>query len=108
MESNVEFWTSARFFQRLDFLLEMKGITFNQLSFMSETSISSIYQARRRKTMPSFQTLCCLCDALGIKLWEFFAPEDEITPEMRSVIADMQSISIDGQRMLTQMVKYIK
>lgn len=108
MESNVEFWTSARFFQRLDFLLEMKGITFNQLSFMSETSISSIYQARRRKTMPSFQTLCCLCDALGIKLWEFFDTDAERTAAMENVVSQMKNLSADSQSILAALVKQMK
>ena len=29
MKSNANFWTSAQFFQRLDALLEQKGISFN-------------------------------------------------------------------------------
>ncbi len=108
MESNANFWTSARFFRRLDFLLEQKGITFNQLSFMSETSISSIYQARRRKTMPSFQTLCCLCDALSIKLWEFFDTDAERTVEMEQVVSQMKSLSADSQSVLVALVKQMK
>lgn len=108
MESNANFWTSAQFFQRLDALLEQKGISFNHLSFMAETSISSLYQARRRKTMPSFQTLCCLCDALGIQLWEFFDTDAERTVEMEQVVSQMKILSADSQNVLVALVKQMK
>ena len=122
MKSNANFWTSAQFFQRLDALLEQKGISFNHLSFMAETdsnipdrfpimaetSISSLYQARRRKTMPSFQTLCWLCDALGIQLWEFFDTDAERTAEMEQVVSQMKRLSADSQSILVALVKQMK
>lgn len=108
MYSNMTVWDSEHFFKRLEFVLAEHKMSLHELSCRANINISTLYKTRANKSMPNLQTICSICDILGIKLWEFFAHEDEITPEMRSVIADMQSISIDGQRMLTQMVKYIK
>lgn len=108
MYSNIEVWDSEFFFHRLDYFLKKQNMSMHELSCMANTSISALYQTRSRKALPSLQTICTICDVLCIKLWEFFATDDEITPEMRSVITDMQDVSIGGQRMLTQMVKYIK
>lgn len=108
MYSNVEVWDSEFFFNRLDYFLKKQNMSMHELSCMANTSISALYQTRSRKALPSLQTICTICDVLCIKLWEFFATENDISPEMQSIIADMQSVSIEGQRMLTQMVKYIK
>lgn len=108
MDSNLRYWTSERFFKRLDFFLEIRGLSFNQLSQLSETSISSIYQIRRRKALPNFQTLCSICDALDVELWQFFDADDERTVEMEQVILGMKTVSKNGQKMLAQFIEYIK
>ena len=80
MYSNIEVWDSEFFFHRL------ADMSMHELSCMANTSISALYQTRSRKALPSLQTICTICDVLCIKLWEFFATEDEITPEMRGFI----------------------
>lgn len=106
--NNSKYWTSERFFARLEFFLDTRGITFNQLSQESETSISSIYQIRRRKALPNFQTLCCICDALGITLYEFFDADNTRTVATEQVIWAMKRLSAECQNLLVQMVKHMK
>ncbi len=108
MNSNIKYWTSERFFKRLDYFLDSNDITLCQLSQLAETSTSSIYQIRRRKALPNFQTLCAICDALDLKLWEFFDCDYERTPEMEQVIFAMQDVPKDGQKILAQLVQYMK
>lgn len=108
MDHNSKYWTAERFFQRLDYFLEKRNMSLHELSGAAETGMSSIYQMRRRKTLPNLVSLCFICDALCISLYEFFATDDELTPEMHTVIADMHGVSVEGQKMLAQMVKFIK
>ncbi|MCM1545503.1 MAG: helix-turn-helix domain-containing protein [Clostridiales bacterium] len=108
MKRNIEYWTSERFFKRLDFFLKKSGLSFIQLSRLSETSISSIYQIRRRKALPNFQTLCAVCDALNIELWQFFDSDDKRTVEMEQVVLGMKNVSKNGQKMLAKFIEYIK
>lgn len=108
MDYNSNYWTAERFFQRLDYFLDLRKISLHELSSTSETSTSSIYQMRRRKALPNLVSLCHICDALCISLFEFFATEEELTPEMQSVISDMRSISNDVQILLAQIVKHMK
>lgn len=105
---NSKFWTTKQFFKRLDYFLAKRKMSLHELSCSTETSISTLYKLRKSTALPKMQTICAICDVLEIRLWEFFATEDDITPEMASVISDMRSVSLDGQKALTQLVKHIK
>lgn len=108
MGKNAQYWTSEHFFKRLDLLLEQREITFNQLSHLAVTTLSAIYQTRKRGAFPNFQTLCSICDVLEISLWEFFNDEEDFSPEMVTVISEMRTMPHDAQQALAQMVKHIK
>lgn len=108
MDNNCEFWTTEQFFKRVNYFLAQRNMSLHELSCATETSISTLYKLRKSTALPKMQTICAICDVLEIPLWEFFATEDDITPEMKSVISDMRTVSADGQHALAQMVKYIK
>ncbi len=108
MYSNIAAWDSEHFFIRLEAILAERGMSLHELSCRTNTSISTLYKMRSQKNVPNLHTVCTICDVLEIKLWEFFATEDEISPEMKSVISDMRRVSQEGQEMLTLMVKFIK
>lgn len=105
---NSKFWTTEQFFNRVNYFIAKRKMSLHELSCEMETSISTLYKLRKSTALPKMQTICAICDVLEIKLWEFFATEDDITPEMSSVISDMRSVSLDGQKALAQMVKHIK
>lgn len=103
MDNNLAYWTSERFFSRLEFFLEKKNITLNQLSQVSETSLFSLYQARRRKSLPTFTSICCMCDALEIDIWEFFDVKEEHSLEMDIVMSQMPKLKKESQNILAQL-----
>lgn len=109
MESNSQFWTSEQFFKRLDNLLTEHKMSLCQLSMESEhTSYSSIYKARRKKALPTFQTICSICDALGIPLWEFFDVDKNRTGKAETAINDMKNILTDAQQALERLSTLVK
>lgn len=109
MKNNSQYWTSDRIFKRIDSLLEMRKMSFCQLSIESEyTSYSSIYKARRTKALPTFQTICSICDALGIYLWEFFYVSEARSRDAKSAVCDLKKILTAAWQPLTRLSELLK
>lgn len=89
-------------------LLKKKGWSLNSLSLDSETSASTIYEMRRRKLLPRFKTLCMICDALEISLYEFFYWEEDISSNAYSIFTDLKSVSKPGQDIIIELIKLLK
>lgn len=64
---------------RINELLTGRGWTLYKLAEQSGLPQSSLYTMMNRNTMPQFDTLQAICNALGITLSDFFAPFSKTT-----------------------------
>lgn len=106
--SNLDYWTFENFYQRLDLLLKNKGWCLNAISVDADVSISTLYEMRRRKTMPSFKSLCSICDALGITLYEFFFFEEGLSTEAYYVVTNLKNVPKQGQKLIIELIKMLE
>lgn len=90
--NNVELWTSAKFFSRLDAFLKARGWKISDLGNASEITSQSLYALRKRDALPSLSTLCHICDALGITLMEFFDIDSVQSTDAVAILLKMKSL----------------
>lgn len=69
--NNCSYWTSEKFFERLDEFLTSRRWSMQRLAQEADVSISSLYMMKTRRSLPSFYTLCAICDALDVTVSEF-------------------------------------
>lgn len=99
-------WTSERFFERLDILLEVRGWSMNTLCQTADIGAATLYTARKRKALPSMVSVCQICDALGISLEEFFA-EKPLDMDIETVAIRMKRLSKRSRKILTDLVEVL-
>ena len=100
-------WTSAKFFERLDFFLSEKNWTLYQLCSDVDITVDAIYKMRRRNTLPSLQSVCIICDALGLSLAEFFSVEI-LSPDCKAIMDSFETISNQSLSALAILVQHLK
>ena len=105
--NNVELWTADRFYRRLDYLLAERHWSLHRLSMKTDTSIASLYEMRRKRFLPRFKTLCMICDALDISLYEFFFANDDLSDDAYYILSGITSLSEEGQKILVALVKLL-
>ena len=102
---NVTYWTTEAFFKRLDHFLSEKKWSIHQLCIEADITAASIYTMKSRDSLPNFVTICTICDAIGITLFDFFYEEEVLdndtkiifsktrilSPELRSALALIMS-----------------
>lgn len=104
---NSKLWTSAKFFERLDFFLSAKNWTLYQLCSDVDITVDAIYKMRRRNTLPSLQSVCIICDALGLSLAEFFSIEI-LSPDCKAIMDSFETISNQSLSALAILVQNLK
>ncbi len=103
---NSKLWTSAKFFERLDFFLSAKNWTLYQLCSDVDITVDAIYKMRRRNTLPSLQSVCIICDALGLSLAEFFSVEI-LSPDCKAIMDSFETISNQSLSALAILVQHL-
>lgn len=104
---NSKLWTSAKFFERLDFFLSAKNWTLYQLCSDVDITVDAIYKMRRRNTLPSLQSVWIICDALGLSLAEFFNIEI-LSPDCKAIMDSFETISNQSLSALAILVQHLK
>ena len=80
---------SLEIFDKIDRLRKDKGWTQNHLSTQAGISHSTLHNWKSRQTMPSFEVLEALCDALQISLSQLFSSDgsaDELPEENKRLL----------------------
>lgn len=92
---------------RIDELCKIRGWSRYKLSQQSGVSMSTIANLYKRTDMPTIPTLMSLCDAFGISLAQFFAPNEYLTlsEEQKNVLKLWDSLNIEGK---TLAMTYLK
>ncbi len=104
---NSKHWTSDAFFERLDFFLKAHDWTLYQLCAHADITVDSLYKLRARRTLPSLQSVCTICDILGISLSDFFGTE--ITdPDRATILSSFDTLSDESVAILALLVKHLK
>lgn len=95
--------------KRIDDIMKKQNLTDYQLAKLSNLSLSTLSNMRRRNTVPSIQTLQTICNALGITLSQFFVDEDTelypISPEQKPFFDYYIHLSDEQQHLLLELVK---
>lgn len=104
---NSKLWTSAKFFERLDFFLTVKKTTLYQLCSDVDISPDTFYKSRNRNALPNLQSICILCDALDISLAEFFSTE-MLSPDCTAIVNSFDTVSDKSLSALAILVKCLK
>lgn len=77
-------------------LMERKGWNLSQLAKESKVPQSTLSGLYQRNNSPTIPTLEKLCEAFGITMSEFFAPDGELTaltPEQRELLDRWSELS---------------
>ncbi len=106
MENSI-FWTSEVFFERLDCFLTARNWTMHQLCSGADLSVDSMYKMRSRHALPSFQSICIICDALGVSLSDFFEIKNA-DPDRAVIVSSFDAMSKDTLAVLALLVKCLK
>ncbi len=105
--NNNTIWTSELFFERLDYFLAARNWTMSQLCTNADLSVDSLYKIRTIHGFPRFQSICIICDTLGVSLSDFF--KMEITDADRAIIlTSFNTMSTDSLAVLALLVKHLK
>lgn len=96
------------FFSRLDELLQQRDWTFNRLSIESGISLNALYQMRKRKSLPTLQTLYDLCKAFEISLSEFFVFDTVIDPYIIKINERVKYLSPTSVAVLADLIDCLK
>ncbi len=105
--SNVDFWTSEKFFARLDAFLKARDWKISDLGNSSDITSQSLYALRKRNALPSLSTLCHICDALGITLMEFFDVDSARTTDAVAVLLKVKSLPPNTVADLAKLVSHL-
>lgn len=105
--NNLEIWSAENFYKRLDYFLDKKNWSIHRLSMSTDTSAASLYEMRRKRFFPRFKTLCMICDALDISLYEFFFLSENLSDEAYSILSDIEKVPIAGQNVLIELIKLL-
>ena len=86
---------------RIDELCKIRGWSRYKLSQQSGVSMSTIANLYKRTDMPTIPTLMSLCDAFGISLAQFFAPDDYLTlsEEQKEILTMWDSLQPEDQKL---------
>lgn len=106
--NNAEQWTSARFFERLDFFLKDRDWKLTDLGTATDITTQSLYAMRKRHTLPSLTSLCTICDALEISLTDFFNISPEGNPEVIAITQCAKEMPAEARAALCILVRRIK
>lgn len=96
-------WNNITIYNRVLELCEEKEMGIIRLSSITGINPSTFYTYRRRKSMPSIETLVAICNALNISLSEFFCAGEEDSKNVLFVLLD--SISQESRELLIQVAK---
>ncbi len=75
--------------KHIDELMAQRGWNLNQLAKISNVPQSTLSGLYQRNNSPTIPTLEKLCEAFGITMSEFFAPDGKLTaltPEQRDLL----------------------
>lgn len=99
-------WNNITIYNRVLQLCEEQDVGIIKLSAMTGINPSTFYTYRRRKSMPSIETLVAMCDALNISLSEFFRTDED---DNRDALFNLiNSISAESRKLLVEVAKRMK
>ena len=104
--NNCSYWTSERFFERLEAHLASRHWSMQRLAQEADVSISSLYMMRTRRALPSFYTLCAICDALEISVAEFL--DFEQSSEHLLIVHSISKLPESTVALLAELVVLLK
>lgn len=98
---------SLKLYNKIDNLRKDKNWTINYLSTQAGVSHNTLYTWRKRETMPSFEVLEALCDALKISLAQLFSDEgyaDELTEENKKLLENWSTLNRKQKELVMNMI----
>ncbi len=104
---NTNLWTSEVFFRRLDYFLKTRNWTMYQLCINADITADALYKMRLRNGLPSLQSVCTICDALGVTLSEFFGTEN-VNPNCVRIMSSFDTMSEESLAILAKLVCCMK
>lgn len=105
---NLGYWTTNKFFERLDYFLSAKGWTLNKLCSESDITAASLYSMKNRQTLPTLQTICIICDTLGIGVSDFFNLDDSFDKDSANFIFAFSQLSAESKKALLLLLPQLK
>ena len=105
--NNCSYWTSERFFERLEFFLASRHWSMQRLAQEADVSISSLYMMRTRRTLPSFFTLCAICDALDITVSKFLNYEPD-SPNRLFIVHSLSKLPESTVEVIAALIELLR
>ncbi|MDR3216525.1 MAG: helix-turn-helix domain-containing protein [Clostridiaceae bacterium] len=97
---------SLEIYAKIDSLRKHKGWTTNYLSKQAGVSHNTLYMWRTRQTMPTFEVVEALCDALQISLVQLFGDESAagMTTEQKRVLEYWSTLNREQKDLIINMM----
>ena len=83
--------------ERVTALIGERGLTMQELARMSGINGSTLRVAAIRDSQLSISTVERICSALGMELWEFFAPERTALPGGKAGLPGVSAAGVPAQ-----------
>ena len=95
--------------QRLEQLMNERGLNMYSLAKRSHLSWNTIKNIYSRKSTPTVQTLLMLCEGLGITMMQFFDEEGSgeslrLTAEQREVLHQFSTLRDEEKKVIRDMM----